>query len=86
MKSEDELIALQDEVLEQVTGGMSEDEFQHLEVGARVRVIAGIWENHTGTVTGFVDDSMKPGVRLVALTQLDSGEKDAFGSDEIVRE
>lgn len=96
MRSEEELNTLKEEVeteihelseeeLAQAAGGMSEDEFQELEVGARVLVIKGWYKNHYGTVDSFVDDKLRPHFYIAAFITLDDGTTEAFGGDEIVR-
>lgn len=86
MKNEDELIALKDKDLEQVVGGMPEEEFQHLEIGARVLVIHGDYRSKYGTVYGFVDDVVHYGVHLCAKVMFDDGTDAYLSACEINRE
>ncbi len=76
---------LKENDLELVAGGMSEEEFQHLEIGARVLVISGDFENKYGTVYGFVDDVARYGVHLGALVRFDDGTDANLSANEIIR-
>ena len=77
------LAELSEEELTQAAGGMSQEEFQNLQVGNRVQAIMGRHVNKCGTVIDIID--VRPGLHVCAEVLFDDGTNDGLSFNAIIR-
>ena len=85
MRTIEEINELREGELVQVSGGISQEEFDNLPAGTRICVICGIYCDLHGIITGFVDD-LASRHRLAANVIFDDGQTDLITPCEFVLE
>ena len=74
---------LSDDELEKATGGISLDELQNVPIGARVRIVRGLFADQCGTIKEFQldwGDSKHP--KYYSWVRLDSGKETTFTAED----